>query len=109
MKNAKKSLSLFLVLVMMLSLFPASAFAAETIPAEDEASVLTEEGDALPALRRMFAERRYEAAPELPSLQGGAVGYVSYDAVSSFETRRRRRLCRRRTIYRIIPAPAARI
>ena len=49
MKNAKKSLSLFLVLVMMLSLFPASAFAAETIPAEDEASVLTEEGDALPA------------------------------------------------------------
>lgn len=45
------------------------------------------ESDALPALRRLFAGSRYEAAPELPAFQGGAVGYVAYDAVSSFEPR----------------------
>ena len=42
-------------------------------------------GDALGELRRRFADRRFVAAPELPSLQGGAVGYIAYDAVRLFE------------------------
>ena len=45
------------------------------------------DSSALDALRRMFAETGYEAAPELPPLQGGAVGYVAYDAVRTFEPR----------------------
>ena len=46
------------------------------------------EGDgALDELRRLFAEFRYESAKELPSFQGGAVGYVAYDAVRLFEPR----------------------
>ena len=46
------------------------------------------EGDgALDELRRLFAGSRYESAPELPELQGGAVGYVAYDAVKLFEPR----------------------
>ena len=45
------------------------------------------ERDALDALKRLFAETHYAPAPELPSLQGGAVGYVAYDAVKSFEPR----------------------
>ncbi len=46
------------------------------------------EGDgALDELRRLFAGYRYEPAKELPSLQGGAVGYVAYDAVKTFEPR----------------------
>ena len=40
---------------------------------------------ALDELRRLFAEKPYTPAPELPSFQGGAVGYVSYDAVKAFE------------------------
>ncbi len=40
---------------------------------------------ALDELRRLFAEKPYAPAPELPSFQGGAVGYVSYDAVKTFE------------------------
>jgi len=43
--------------------------------------------DALEELKRRFAGLRYVAAPELPSFQGGAVGYVSYDAVGLFEPR----------------------
>ena len=44
------------------------------------------EGDgALDAVRGALAEARYEAAPELPSFQGGAAGYVAYDAVKTFE------------------------
>ena len=43
--------------------------------------------DALDVLRRHFAEKAYEAAPELPPMQGGAVGYVAYDAVKVFEPR----------------------
>ena len=46
------------------------------------------EGDgALEEVRAALAEARYEAAPELPSFQGGAVGYVAYDAVKVFEPR----------------------
>ena len=44
-----------------------------------------EGADALDELRRRFAACRYEAAPELPPLQGGAVGYISYDAAGVFE------------------------
>ena len=43
--------------------------------------------NALDELRRRFAERPYAPAPELPSFQGGAVGYVAYDAVKTFEPR----------------------
>ena len=50
-----------------------------------------EGSEALEELRRRFAECRYEPAPELPSFQGGAVGYVAYDAVSVFEPRVRLR------------------
>lgn len=52
-----------------------------------EVSETLSDASALDALRRLFAEARYEAAPELPSLQGGAVGYVAYDAVRTFEPR----------------------
>ena len=46
------------------------------------------EGDgALDEVRASLAEAHYETAPELPSFQGGAVGYVSYDAVKVFEPR----------------------
>jgi len=38
----------------------------------------------LTALRRHFAGVKFEPAPELPSLQGGAIGYLSYDAVKTF-------------------------
>ena len=41
--------------------------------------------DALDKVRAELAAAHYEAAPELPSFQGGAVGYVAYDAVSIFE------------------------
>ena len=40
---------------------------------------------ALDELRRLFAEKPYAPAPELPSFQGGAVGYIAYDAVKTFE------------------------
>ena len=40
---------------------------------------------ALEELRRIFAEKPYAPAPELPSFQGGAVGYVAYDAAGTFE------------------------
>ena len=42
---------------------------------------------ALEELRRRFASLRYSPAPEIPPFQGGAVGYVSYDAVGIFEPR----------------------
>ncbi len=42
---------------------------------------------ALDELRARFASLRYNPAPELPSFQGGAVGYVAYDAVRIFEPR----------------------
>ena len=46
------------------------------------------EGDgAIDDVRAALREARYEPAPELPSFQGGAVGYVAYDAVSVFEPR----------------------
>ena len=43
--------------------------------------------DALAELKARFAAARYAPAPELPSFQGGAVGYVAYDAVRLFEPR----------------------
>ena len=43
--------------------------------------------DALYALKARFAAARYATADELPEFQGGAVGYVAYDAVRLFEPR----------------------
>lgn len=46
----------------------------------------TAAGDgAIGELRGIFAEKPFAAAPELPAFQGGAVGYVSYDAAALFE------------------------
>ena len=41
----------------------------------------------LPALREKVKARAFAPAPELPSLQGGAIGYVAYDAVRAFVPR----------------------
>ena len=41
----------------------------------------------LPELRRFVAERPFVPAPELPSLQGGAIGYFAYDVVKTFVPR----------------------
>ena len=41
--------------------------------------------DALEELRRRFAGCGYEPAHELPTFQGGAVGYIAYDAAGVFE------------------------
>ncbi len=43
--------------------------------------------DALDALKARFASSPFAPAPELPPFQGGAVGYVAYDAVKLFEPR----------------------
>lgn len=44
-----------------------------------------EGANALAELKSSFAAARYVSAPELPEFQGGAVGYVAYDAVRIFE------------------------
>ena len=41
----------------------------------------------LPELRRSVAARPFVPAPELPSLQGGAIGYFAYDVVKTFVPR----------------------
>jgi len=41
----------------------------------------------LPELRRLVAGRLFTPAPELPSLQGGAIGFFAYDAVKAFVPR----------------------
>ena len=46
-----------------------------------------EGADALQKLKTLFGGMRYAPAEELPSFQGGAVGYVAYDAVRIFEPR----------------------
>ena len=43
--------------------------------------------EALRELKARFSASRYSAADELPEFQGGAVGYVAYDAVNLFEPR----------------------
>ena len=52
-----------------------------------EPSGRVEGADALRTLKEEFAATRYTAADELPEFQGGAVGYVAYDAVGLFEPR----------------------
>ena len=52
-----------------------------------EPSGRVEGADALRTLKEEFAATRYAAADELPEFQGGAVGYVAYDAVGLFEPR----------------------
>ena len=41
----------------------------------------------LPELRTYVADRPFQPAPELPSLQGGAIGYFAYDVVRTFVPR----------------------
>lgn len=41
----------------------------------------------MPALRQLVRGRKFTPAPELPPLQGGAIGYLAYDAVRSFVPR----------------------
>ena len=43
--------------------------------------------NAIAELKKSVASLRYVPAPELPTFQGGAVGYVAYDAVQLFEPR----------------------
>ena len=43
--------------------------------------------DPLPALRERLRTRRFAPAPELPAFQGGAVGFLAYDAVRAFVPR----------------------
>ena len=45
------------------------------------------EGGFLAALKERLAQRGFRPDPDLPPLQGGAAGYVSYDAVAEFEPR----------------------
>ena len=52
-----------------------------------EPSGKIEGAGALEELKALFASLRYVPAPELPSFQGGAVGFVAYDAVQIFEPR----------------------
>jgi anthranilate synthase component 1 len=52
-----------------------------------EPSSRVEGPDALRELKAQLGATRYAPAPELPSFQGGAVGYVAYDAVGLFEPR----------------------
>lgn len=44
-------------------------------------------GDVLEVLKGLVGGEGFRADPELPPFQGGAVGYVSYDAVSRMEPR----------------------
>ena len=52
-----------------------------------EPSGRIEGAETLQELKARFAVARYSAADELPEFQGGAVGYVAYDAVRLFEPR----------------------
>lgn len=45
------------------------------------------DADVLAALRRILGARDFRTDPSLPPLQGGAIGYLAYDAVSVFEPR----------------------
>ncbi|MBQ7251958.1 MAG: anthranilate synthase component I family protein [Kiritimatiellae bacterium] len=45
------------------------------------------DGDILSAIRRILASRDFRADPTLPPLQGGAIGYLAYDAIAQFEPR----------------------
>ena len=45
------------------------------------------DGNPLDEMRRRFATLKFTPAPELPPLQGGAIGYLAYDAVKSFVPR----------------------
>ena len=45
------------------------------------------DADVLAALRRILGAREFKADPALPPLQGGAIGYLAYDAIQAFEPR----------------------
>ena len=52
-----------------------------------EPGLRIEGGDALERMKKAFSDLRYVRASELPEFQGGAVGYISYEAVRIFEPR----------------------
>ena len=62
----------------------------------DPERLVTEDAgaDPLPALRAAVQGRPFTPAPELPSLQGGAIGYFAYDVVGTFVPRVGRKLVR---------------
>lgn len=45
------------------------------------------DADILSAIRRILSARDFRADPSLPPLQGGAIGYLAYDAIARFEPR----------------------
>ncbi len=51
--------------------------------------IIIEDGPANPlqGVRERFSRQKFTPAPELPSLQGGAIGYLAYDAVGTFTPR----------------------
>ena len=55
----------------------------------DPRETIAEDGGAHPfaAVHEKLGVRAYTPAPELPALQGGAVGYLAYDAVGTFVPR----------------------
>ena len=55
----------------------------------DPKEILVENGPANPlhGVRARFAGQAFAPAPELPSFQGGAIGYLAYDAVGTFVPR----------------------
>ena len=55
----------------------------------DPKELYTADGDGNPlvSMRQRFAGLKFTPAPELPSLQGGAIGFLAYDAVKSFVPR----------------------
>ena len=55
--------------------------------ADGSMEFLAEEGGFLGALKARLARRGFRPDPDLPPLQGGAAGYVSYDAIAEFEPR----------------------
>ena len=68
----------------------------ETVFAKDGAVFSRKQGggiefltdaDVLEALRRILGSRDFRADPSLPPLQGGAIGYLAYDYISTFEPR----------------------
>ena len=62
----------------------------------DPRQLVTEDAgaDPLPALRAAVASQKFTPAPELPSLQGGAIGYFAYDVVGTFVPRVGKKLVR---------------
>ena len=80
---------------LMYTAAPAVPEKPETVFAKDGAVFSRKAGgvefladsDILDALRRILGGRDFRADPSLPPLQGGAIGYLAYDYISTFEPR----------------------